>query len=117
MMRKHVALETLRIDDERDGDDELHPERTGSRTSFMAEKFESQALACCGQRVSHVNKGNANDRSVQNVFSRSALRVPQRFACVPLDLLLLPFLFSLTPSFFRRPTSPVNYYLGVAQIE
>ena len=66
----------LKYDDERDDDDELHRERTGSRTSFMAGKFESSALACCGRRVSHVNKGNANDRSVQNVFPRSAINVP-----------------------------------------
>ena len=35
-----------------------------------------KAFAGCGGLVSHVNKGNANDRSVQNVFSRSALNVP-----------------------------------------
>ena len=36
----------------------------------------SEWLAGCGRRVPHANKGNANDRSVQNVFSRSALNVP-----------------------------------------
>ena len=70
-----------------------------------------RALACCGRRVSHVNKGNANDQSVQNVFSRSALNVSYRFASVPLEILLLPFLFSLPRSCFRRPTSPFNYYI------
>ena len=35
----------------------------------------SEWLAGCGRRVPHANKGNANDRSVQNVFSRSALNV------------------------------------------
>ena len=34
-------LGTLSINDERDDDDELHRERTGSRTSFTAGKFES----------------------------------------------------------------------------
>ena len=31
----------LSIEDERDDDDELHHERTGSRTSFKAGKFDS----------------------------------------------------------------------------
>ena len=38
--------------------------------------------------------------SVQNVFSRSVLNVPWCFACVPLQLLLLPFLFFLPRRFF-----------------
>ena len=47
-----TILGTLSIDD-----DEMHRERTGSRTSFTAGKFES----CCEGRVSHVKKGNANE--------------------------------------------------------
>ena len=70
------VIGNLSIDDERNDDEESNRERTGSRTSFTARKFESYELACCGPRVSHVNEGNANDRTVQNVFSRSALNVP-----------------------------------------
>ena len=36
-----LMLGTLRIDYERDDDDELHRERTGSRTRFTAGKYES----------------------------------------------------------------------------
>ena len=35
------AIGTLSIDDEKDDDDELRRERTGSRTSFTAGKFET----------------------------------------------------------------------------
>ena len=36
-----LTLGTLSIEDERDDEDELHLERTRSRTSFTARKFES----------------------------------------------------------------------------
>ena len=54
-------LGILSLDDERHDDDEMHRKRTGSRTSFTAGKFESEMHACCGRRVSHVNKGNENE--------------------------------------------------------